>query len=79
MSHFSALPAIIQTARDLAMFAATIYLVVLCRPIVSAAKTFFDRALQHFAFMETKADLVASNHLSHIQKSLETLVENGKK
>ncbi len=69
----------VSTARDLTTIAAIIYLGVRCRPLFSAAKTFFSRALDHFTFMETKVDLATNNHLKHIQSSLEALVKEAEK
>jgi hypothetical protein len=73
------LPAVIQTARDLAMLAGTLYFLTKLKPLTIAVKQFLTRAT---AFMDTTENTMAviqSNHLKHIQAALETLVEKNEK
>lgn len=66
---------IVSTVRDLTVISLAIYLTATFKPLASSAKTFLVRASEHFAFMEQKVETATNNHLQHIQKALETLVE----
>ena len=75
----SQLPVIIQTARDLAVLAATIYFVLKFKPLTNAASDFFKRATAFMISTEQTMSVIQSNHLKHIQDALETLVEKNEK
>jgi len=75
----SQLPVIIQTSRDLVMLSATIYFLVKLKPLTIATRDFFKRASAFMTTTENTMSVIQSNHLAHIQKALETLVENEKK
>jgi hypothetical protein len=70
---------ILNSARDLATILIIIYVLVKSGPLTSAARDFFKRASAFMTTTENTMSVIRSNHLAHIQKALETLVENEKK
>jgi hypothetical protein len=70
---------VLSSIRDIFTITALVYFTVTFRPLVSSAKKFLVRASDHFVFMEQKVETATNNHLSHIQESLEKLVQHSEK
>ena len=66
---------VIQNTRDLSLLAAAAYALVNLKPLTSAAKSFFARSIAFMDRTENTMAVIQSNHLEHIQASLEALVK----